>query len=168
MTLIPIMIIGTGTIAVFQIIQNKKSFLARMAQTPRFASRSSFTKSFISYVILNQVTLYLFIALLVGLMASIFQHISLNTYINLLLILALFCLVNLTVMFFAWAASQDHSNKVVWLMILGLISLVVFAMLLKENENIELMFSMSFIFVCPLIIALFGYSLSRYSKLKLS
>ncbi len=167
-TLIPVMIVGTGTIAVFQIIQNKKSFLARIAQTPRFATPSSFTNSFITYVILNQVTLYIFISVLVGAMALIFHHINLNTYTNLLLVLALFCLVNLTMMFFSWAAKQDHSNKVVWVMIIGLISLVAFAMLLKENENIELMFSMSFIFVCPLIIALFGYSLSRYSKLKVS
>jgi len=165
MTLIPVMIIGTGTIATFQIIQNKKSLLARIAQTPRFSAPNSFTKSFISYVTINQGTLYIFISILVGIMASVFHHVNLNTYINLLLILALFCLVNLTMMFFAWAAKQDHSNKVVWLMIIGLVVLVVFALLLKENENIELMFSMSFIFVCPMIIALFGYSLHRFSRL---
>jgi len=70
-------------------------------------------------------------------------------------------------MFLTWAARQDHSSKVIWLMIIGLISLLVFAMLLKENENIELAFSMFFVFSCSLIIGLFSYSIIRYSKYRL-
>jgi len=167
MTVIPVMIIGTGTIAVFQIIQNKKGYLARVAAMPRFTSPNSFAKSFISYVILNQATLYAFISILVGVMAFIFHHITLNTYINLLLVLILFCLINLSMMFLTWAARQDHSSKVIWLMIIGLISLLVFAMLLRENENIELAFSMFFVFSCSLIIGLFSYSIIRYSKYRL-
>jgi hypothetical protein len=165
MTAIPIMIIGTGTIAVFQIIQNKKSYLARVASMPRFTTPNSFTHGFISYVLLNQATLYIFISLLVGAMALVFHHINLTTYINLLLVLVLYCLVNLSMMFLGWAAKQDHSNKIVWLMIIGLISLLVFAILLKENENIELASSMVFIFICSLIISLLGYSINRYNNL---
>jgi len=168
MIVIPIGIIGTGTIAVFQIIQNKKEYLARIATTPRFSTPNSFTKSFIYYVILNQARLYAFISILVGAMALVFHHISLNTYINLFLVLVLFCLVNLSIMFLAWAAKHDHSNKIVWLMIIGLILLPIFAMLLKKNENIELAFSMAFIFACPSIIGLFSYSINRYSKYKLN
>jgi len=162
MTAIPVMIIGTGTIAVFQIIQNKKNYLAYLATMPRFSEPYSFTHSFISYVILNQTLLYAFIAILVGAMALVFHHINLNTYVNLVLVLFLYCLVNLSIMFLAWAAKQDHSNKVVWLLIITLILLFVFAMLLKENENIELVFSLFFIFICAFSIAIFRYSINRY------
>lgn len=168
LTALPVMIIGTGTIAVFQIIQNKKSYLARLAITPRFSNPHSFAKSLITYVIINQVMLYGFISILVGAMALVFHHISLNAYINLCLVLLSFCLINLSIMFLAWTAKQDHSNKIVWLMIIGLISLLVFAILLKENENIELAFSLFFVFACSLIIGLFSYSINRYSKYKLA
>lgn len=134
---------------------------------PRFTHSNSFVSSFISYVVLNQVTLYVFIAVIVGAMALVFHHISMSIYINLLLVLILFCLVNLSIMFLMWAAKQNHSKKVLGLMVIGLVLLLVFALLLKENGSIKLAFSMIFIFVCPFIIALFGYSINKYSKLKL-
>ncbi len=165
---IPVMIIGTGTIAVFQIIQNKKNYLSRIATTPRFSQKNSFTRSLMVYVILNQAALYAFITLFVGATALVFHHITFNVFINLFLVLLLYGLLNLSIMFLAWAAKQDHSNKVVWLLILALISLVVFSILLKDNPSINLVLNTVFIFISSNVVVLFGYSLNRYSQIKLS
>ena len=166
MTAIPAMIIGTGTIAVFQIIQNKQSFLARIAITPRFSSANRFTTSFISYVVLNQLTLYVFISLLVGVMSLVFHHISMDTYINLLLMLVLCSLFNFSLMFLGWSAKQDHSNKITWLMITSMTLLLAFAILVKKDEGIYLLFSSGFISAFIMMSVLFGYSIKRYRKLK--
>ena len=166
MTVIPIMILGVGTIAVFQIIQNKKGYLAYLATMPRFANKNSFSYSFISYVVLNQLALYTFIAIIVGAMMSVYNHINLTTYINLVLVLYLYGLFHLSIMFLMWKTKEDHSNKVVWLMVISLISLLLFSIVLTKSIDIELTKNLPFMFAYIFIIALFSFSLSRHCKYK--
>jgi len=125
-TLIPAMIIGTGSITLFQIIQCKKSYLARLTILPRFKQHNSFARAFLAYVFYNQAMLYCFIALLLAVTARVFGHINLTIYINLILILLVYCFVTISIMLFAWRAVQDYGNSVVWLMLLGFIGTIVF------------------------------------------
>ncbi len=126
MTMIPIMIIGTGSITLFQIIQGKKSYLARLAILPRFKQHNSYARAFLGYVFSNQVMLYCFIAVLLALTAKVFGHISITVYINSILILFIYCFVSISIMLFAWRTAQDYGNSVVWLMLLGFIGTIVF------------------------------------------
>jgi hypothetical protein len=125
-TLIPAMIIGTGSITLFQIIQCKKSYLARLAILPRFKRHNSFASAFLAYVFSNQAVLYFFIAILLGITAKVFGHINITVYMNLVLILLVHCLVSISIMLFTWRKVEDHSNPIVWLMIIGFISTIVF------------------------------------------
>ena len=125
-TLIPAMIIGRGSITLFQIIQCKKSYLARLAILPRFKRHNSFASAFLAYVFSNQAMLYFFIAVLLGITVKVFGHMNITVYMNLVLILLVHCLVSISIMLFTWRTVEDYSNLVVWLMIIGFISIIVF------------------------------------------
>ncbi len=133
-TMIPVMIIGTGSITLFQIIQHKKSYLARLAILPRFECNRSFASALLSYVFTNQVILYCFIAVLLAITAKVFGHINFTLYINLILILFMFFLLTISMMLLAWRKEQDHSNLVVWIMLLGFIAMVMFAINMATSD----------------------------------
>jgi hypothetical protein len=140
-TLIPAMIIGTGSITLFQIIQCKKSYLARLAILPRFKQHNSFARAFLAYVFSNQAILYCFIALLLAVTANIFGHMNITIYMNLLLILVVYCFVSTSMMLFTWGATQDFGNIVVWSMIIGFISTIVFTTHMASSGMSLLIFS---------------------------
>jgi len=133
-TLIPAMIIGTGSITLFQIIHSKKSYLARLAILPRFKQHNSFASAFLGYVFSNQIMLYCFIAVLLGLTARVFGHISVTIYINLVLILLVYCFLTISIMLVAWRTVRDLGNLVVWLMLIGFIGTIVFTMHMASTD----------------------------------
>jgi len=133
-TLIPAMIIGTGSITLFQIIQGKKSYLARIAILPRFKQHNSFARAFLGYVFSNQVILYCFIAVLLAVTARVFGHLNITVYINSILILFVYCCISISIMLFAWRTAEDYGNSVVWLMIVGFIGTIVFVTHMASSE----------------------------------
>jgi hypothetical protein len=161
-TLIPAMIIGTGSITLFQIIQCKKSYLERLAILPRFKEHNSFTHAFLSYILLNQVILYFFIAMLLAITANVFGHISLTVYINLVLILFVYCFVSLSIMLLTWRAAQDYSNPVVWLMITGFIGTIIFTTHMASSGVSLLIFSGIFQVFLASSLLLFIFSCLKY------
>jgi hypothetical protein len=153
-TLIPVMIIGTGSITLFQIIHCKKSYLARLAVLPRFKQHNSFARAFLGYVFFNQAILYCFIAVLLAVTASVFGHINITVYMNSILMLLVYCLVAISIMLFAWRTAQDYANSVVWLMIIGFIGTIIFTTYMTSIDMGLLLFNYLFqtILVCSLLL----------------
>lgn len=163
-TLIPVMIIGTGSITLFQIIQSKKSYLARLAILPRFKRHDSFARAFLGYVFVNQAMLYCFIAGLLAATAKVFGHLNLTVYINLVLILLVYCFVSISIMLFAWRTVQDFGNHAVWLMIIGFIGTIVFTTHMASSGMLLLIFNG--IFQILLVTSLLMIIFSRYQYLQ--
>jgi hypothetical protein len=154
-TIIPVMIIGMGSITLFQIIQHKKSYLARLAILPRFEHNSSFANALLGYIFSNQAMLYCFISALLAATAMVFGHLNMTIYINLVLILLVFCLTTVSVMLLAWRTSQDDSNTAIWLMLIGFVGTLIFAThmassgmnLLLYNGIFQSFFAASLLFI---------------------
>jgi len=166
--LIPAMVIGTGSITLFQIIQCKKSYLARLAILPRFKQSNSFARAFLGYVIVNQIKLYCFIVTLLALTACVFGHLSITKYLNLVLILFVFCFLTISVMLYAWRAERDFGNQVVWLMLISFIGVIIFSIHMVSS-NMSLLISNHFyqilLMSSSLLVTISGYQyLQYYSK----
>lgn len=161
-TIIPAMIIGTGSITLFQIVQNKKSYLTRLAILPRFEQSRSFASALLGYIVSNQVILYGFIVALVAITAKVFDHINLTVFINLILILLMFYLITISIMLLAWITEKDHSNLVVWLMIIGFIGTVAFATHMASSGMGLLLFYMVFKVLLGLSLLLLSFSTYQY------
>lgn len=157
-TLIPAMIIGTGSITLFQIIQCRKSYLARLAILPRFKQQNSFARAFLGYVFSNQAMLYCFIAVLLAVTTNVFGHINMTVYMNSVLILLVYCLVTISIMLLAWRTAQDYGNPVVWLMLIGFISTIVFATHMASSGMSLLIFNEVFqtVLVTSLLLIMFS------------
>ncbi|WP_019026294.1 hypothetical protein [Colwellia piezophila] len=165
-TLIPVMIIGTGSITLFQIVQNKKSYLARLAILPRFSSEKVFSRALLAYVISNQVLLYGFIAVLLAVTAKVFGHMNFKVYINLISILLVFCLLTISIMLMAWRAEKDHSNIVVWIMLIAFIGTIIFATHMASSNMTPLVFNG--VFQALLAVSVLMISINSYRYLKKS
>ncbi len=163
-TLIPAMIIGTGSITLFQILQNKKSYLARLAVLPRFKGKRHFAESFLSFIFTNQVILYVFIAALIGISSTVFGHISGQMYGNILSILVIFALVSISIMLLALKQEQDNSNFVVWLLLIIYIAGIVLTMLITSNDMPLIALSVSYQIVFALSVASIVFSRYQYLK----
>jgi len=161
-TLIPAMIIGTGSITLFQIIQGKKSYLARLAILPRFKQHNSFARAFLYYVFSNQVLLYCFIAVLLAVTAKVFGHINEAIYINSVLILLVHCFVSISIMLFAWRTVDDYSNPIVWLMIIGFVGTMVLTIQMVKSTMELLIFSGLFQVLLASSVLLIMFSSFRY------
>jgi len=160
-TLIPALIIGTGSITLFQIIQCKKSYLARLAILPRFKQHNSFSRAFLGYVFYNQAILYCFIAMLLAVTAKIFGHINVTVYLNSVLILLVYCLVTISMMLLTWRAAQNYCNPVVWLMIIGFIGTIVFTTHMATSGMVLLVYNGIFQWILIASLLLLSFSVFR-------
>jgi len=163
-TLIPAMIIGTGSMTLFQIIQGKKSYLARLAILPRFKQHNSFARALLAYVFSNQALLYCFIAVLLAVTAMVFGHVNMIVYINLVLILLVYCFLSISIMLFAWRTVQDYGNPVVWLMLIGFIGTIIFATHMASSGMSLLIFNG--VFQMLLVTSLLLIMVSSYQYLQ--
>lgn len=167
-TLIPAMIIGTGSITLFQIIQNKKSYLARLSVLPRFTRKKDFAESFVSYLLSNQATLYCFIALLIGVSTTVFGHIDPVMYGNILSIMIIFALFSISIMLMALRQEQDNSNVIVWALLIAFIFAILITMFITSNTMALIMLSSPYQVLLGLSIGLIIYSrfsyIEHYSK----
>ena len=163
-TLIPAMIIGTGSITLFQILHNKKSYLARIAVLPRFKGKQHFSKSFLRFIFINQVILYVFIAALIGISSTVFEHISTDMYGNILSVLVVFALISISIMLMALKREEDNSNFVVWLLLITFIIGIVFTMSITANKTPLIALSLGYQVV--LVLSLLFITFSRYQYLQ--
>jgi len=161
LTLIPAKIIGTGSITLFQIIQNKKSYLARLAILPCFKQHNSFARAFLGYVFYNQAILYYFIAMLLAVTAKVFGHINATVYFNSVLILFVYCFVTLSMMLLTYRAAQNYGNPVVWLMIIGFIGTIVFTTHMATSGMVLLVYNGIFQWVLIASLLLLSFSVFR-------
>ena len=157
----PAMMIGAGTIGLFQIINNKKSLLQRIAILPNFNSQQMFAKAFLTYIVRNQVQLYIFISLVTAVLAITFHHISLVMVINELLVGSVLCVSNLTIMLWSWSVKKNNENSCVWLMVLLFIGFIVFLFVVASDETILLYQSTIFMNLLGASFILFLISLYR-------
>lgn len=135
----PAVIVGTGSIGIFQIINNKKSLLTRLAILPIFHSKQTFNSTFITFIIMSQTkfygVIYLIIALLVS---SSFEHLSASVYINMVLAGVMFCTFNLVIMLWNWSSQHPQENLGLWLMVVLFICYMVFFVIILQDQQIKL------------------------------
>lgn len=161
MTIIfPAIMIGVGTLNLFQVINNKKSLLKRLSIMPCFHEKHSFSLAFITYVISNQIKLYTFISLVIAILTYAFHHLTLSMYINVLSVSLTLCIFNLTLMLWSWSSKHYLDNQVTWLMIIIFVVLTVF-LIVTTNNNIVIWNNSTFIISVLLCIGLFGISFYR-------
>lgn len=156
----PAIIFGLGTIGFFQVINSKKSLLKRLSIMPCFNDKQHFSWTFITYVLSEQLKLYLFVSLIVAMFTYSFEYLTVTMYMNVLLIVLILCLFKLTLMFLAWSSKHPNYSVVIWLMIIALIGAYISLIVVADN-NILLWLNTTFIALILIVIGLFSMSLYR-------
>lgn len=161
----PAMLVSAGTMMLFQVVNIKKSYLARLSIMPCFIDnnnrkQNSFARSFLGFIIKEQLTLYSFILIGISVLVSVYHYITIDMYINVLLAVVSIGLINLTLMLLAWGSKQRLNHLVLWIMATCLIGMIVFLMLVADN-GIVLLNSALFIGLMVLVAGLFVFSLRR-------
>lgn len=159
MLIFPASLILGGTVNSFIVINNKKSLLKRLSILPCFNKKHSFSLAFITYIITNQLKLYVFILLVVAMLAYTFHHLTLSMYMNILFVSLTLYLLNLTLLFWTWSSKLQFDNLVIWLIITTFIACM--ALLIGADIN-HLLVWKSTIFNAFALICLSLFSVSLY------
>ena len=160
MIIFPCMMIGTGTMTLFQNLFNKKSYLTRIATFPTFAEKNSFIKAFLSFVIIEQLKLYSFIFITVSAFAYIAKHLTWAIALNSLLLGLTLCFMNIALMLFGLARKVNRNSLTIWLMFGAFIGFMVW-MLVVVAGDVTLIQSTAFIGCFSLSVILFVLSIYR-------
>ncbi len=173
MIMFPIMILGAGTLIFFQVVNNKKSLLQRLAILPAFHGKQGFAKCFLMFVITNQLKLYSFFSLVVMLFAYTFHSITMATYFNIVLSSIILCILSLVIMLWSWSSKDGQENVSLWLMLILFISFMVFLFIVIAEEGIALyqssgfltFFSLSFLLLVIAVYQSLRHIPQRFSSL---
>ncbi|MGL1955956.1 MAG: hypothetical protein OCD00_01390 [Colwellia sp.] len=156
----PAMMVGSGTLVLFQAINNKKTLLKRLSIMPCFVNKHSFTMAFLSYIITYQLKLYTFVLVIIALLVNALEHVSWAMYLNLFLATSLLCFFNISLMLLSWSGRRAYGGVFIWLMLIAFIICVVFVMVVSSDASIALIESN--IFGCFLLVCTTLFSLSLY------
>jgi len=160
MIIFPSMMIGTGTMTMFQNLLNKKSYLSQISTFPIFAKEKSFAKDFLNFVIVEQLKLYMFIYFTVIAFAFIAQPLTWLIALNLILLGLTLCLINLALILSGLIRRVNHNSLTIWLMFITFVLFMVW-MLVVVLEDVTLMDSDFFIGCFSLCFTVFAISLYR-------
>jgi len=160
MIIFPSMIIGTGTMTMFQSLLNKKSYLTRISITPIFAIKNSFASAFMSFIIFEQIKLYLFTSIVITLFAYITQHLTLTVFMNIMLLAISITLINVALMLLGLGRKVAHNSLTMWLMFVVFIIYMTWLLVVVVG-NVELKNSVEFLSYFSLCITLFFISFYR-------
>jgi len=141
----PAAMLAGGSITTFRTINTKRSLLNRLAIMPCFNEGSSFSKAFITYFLLNEVKLYGFILLMVGLFAYSYDHISVAMYFNVVLMGVVMLAVNAIVMFITWHSRTVFEGVAMWLILLNFVLANLFLLFIAKEGTIDLIHHKTFI-----------------------
>jgi len=160
MVILPAIMVGSGTLTFFHIIYRKKAYLARLAFMPTFENNKSFISAFLSFVIIEQMKLYVFVSLMLTIFVLTFDFLTLHTLLS--VIAAVFALgaFNLAFMLWGWCLKKFQDSLFTWIIFSAFIIFMVFLFIVADNK-IQLLQSASFIMLVAIIIIFFIASLYR-------
>ncbi|RHW75201.1 hypothetical protein [Colwellia sp. RSH04] len=163
-TIVPAILIGTASITLFQMVNNKRSYLARLSILPRFKNKQTFAKAFVKYVLVNQASLLVFVAFLVAITVITFEHLTWVNYMKVCLLALLFCLLNCALMFFSWSNHSQAIQKYVFIIVFNFF-LFLLASLEVMQSGVDSIISWMPIFITIFTGAIFcGYTIKRYTQ----
>ncbi|TPH14247.1 hypothetical protein [Litorilituus lipolyticus] len=161
-SIVPAIIIGTASITLFQMVNSKSSYLARLSILPRFNDKQSFAKAFIKYILFNQGAIIVFIAMLVAITILTFEHLSWGIYFKVCLLAIALCLINSALMFFCWSNKSTGFQKYIFIIVFNFILFMLLILEMTHN-GIDSAISLSSIFTVMLVCAsLCVYTIRRY------
>jgi hypothetical protein len=140
-----------GTLTTFNSINLKRSLLNRLAIMPCFNEKDSFSRAFITFIVLNQIKLYVFILAMIAVLAFAFGHINMNMYLNIVILACVVFTTNLLIMFITWHAKKSFETLAIWLMGAAFIIGPIFLLYMYKNE-VVLLFANSSVYLILLAV----------------
>jgi hypothetical protein len=140
-----------GTLTTFNGINLKRSLLNRLAIMPCFNEKDSFSRAFITFIVLNQIKLYVFILAMIAVLAFAFGHINMNMYLNIVILACVVFTTNLLIMFITWHAKKSFETLAIWLMGAAFIIGPIFLLYMYKNE-VVLLFANSSVYLILLAV----------------
>jgi hypothetical protein len=155
----PVAMLFGGTLSAFNGINLKRPLLNRLAIMPCFNEKESFSRAFITFIMLNQIKLYVFILAIIGGLAFVFGHINMDMYLNIVILACIVCITNLLVMFITWHAKKSFETLSIWLMSAAFFTGAVFLLFMFEKNEVVLLFESTTLYL--ILLATFALLITR-------
>ncbi len=155
-----ILMMSVSALHLNQRVNSKKSLLKRLSIMPCFNGKDSFPLTFITYISSEKLKLFFLYSFLLIIFYSISHNTTLDVFLSILMMGLSLCLLNLTVMFWAWSSKHNLDSLVLSLLI---VAFIAFTALLTGivSDKIMLWQYPKFIIFALICISLFSVSIFR-------
>lgn len=160
MVILPAIMVGSGTLTFFHIVYGRKAYLARLSLMPIFENNHSFITAFVSFVVIEQIKLYVFISLMLATFALVFKFLDTSTLLNVIAGVFTLGVFNLALMLWGWCRKKHQDSLVTWIMFSAFMFFMVFLFIVADNK-IQFLQSNIFITLFLMTIVLFSCGLYR-------